>query len=58
VLAWYTADALAARSPDHVWIVSDAPAMRLPMTLPWWIHPQYSDALGNRITNLQRSPSP
>jgi hypothetical protein len=26
--------------------------------LPWWIHPQYSDALGNRITILQRSPSP
>jgi hypothetical protein len=26
--------------------------------LPWWIYPQYSDALGNRITILQRSPSP
>jgi hypothetical protein len=26
--------------------------------LPWWIYPQYIDALGNRITILQRSPSP
>jgi Dolichyl-phosphate-mannose-protein mannosyltransferase len=87
---WYTADALATRSPDYIWIVSDYyerffsdvlkdyyPGLRQYFAdlleeklnyaiaydaatpeVPWWIYPQEIDALGNRITILQRRTQP